>query len=249
MRCCFMTNNQKFVLVKIKDGLVNGLKTYYYTWSGNKAPEDPASLKPVKEDISPWINYVWWDSPAPGIPSEFYAILWFGYIEVDRPGMYRFYLTTDDGSRLWIDDKLIIDAWKDQPPTTYISDPIYLSQGYHRIKYYFYNKYGFAEAVLGWIPPEGEAGIIPKEKLFHCIGFDVFFTNIPDNYVVEILPIDAEKKTCKAYENICRIPLPPDKIPLEAIIRLYDKRGRIVYESSKRTLVWGGDEFKFVKVD
>lgn len=243
-----MTVSNKIALVKVKDGLVNGLKTYYYVWSGEKAPENPMDLKPVKEDVSSWINYVWWNSPSPGIPSEFYAILWKGYIEVDKPGMYRFYLTTDDGSRLWIDDKLVIDAWKDQPPTTYVSKPIYLSRGYHKLKYYFYNRYGFAEAVLGWIPPDGESSVIPREKLFYCIGNDVFFTNVPNEYVIEILPVDLEKIICKAYKNICRIRVSEDEFPLEAIIRLYDQHGRIVYESRDKILIWGGDEFKFVKI-
>ncbi len=243
-----MSKNEEYVLVKIKEGLVNGLKTYYFIWSGDKPPDDLLSQKAIREDVSPWINYVWWDNPAPGIPSEFYAIAWIGFLEIDKPGMYRFYVTTDDGSRLWVNDKLVIDAWKDQPPTTYISDPIYLSRGYHKIRYYYYNKYGFGEAVLGWIPPEKEPSIIPKDKLFHCLGTDVFFTNMPDDYVIEVMPVDAEKKTCRSYEGICRVSYPLEKFPLEAIIRIYDERGRLIYESREKTLIWGGDEFRLVRI-
>jgi hypothetical protein len=238
--------NNKYVFIKIKDGLINGLKTYYYTWSGDNAPDDLLSLKPVYTGVSPWINYVWWDKPAPSVPSEFFAIAWIGYIEIGENGMYRFYVTTDDGSRLWIDDELVIDAWKDQSPTTYVSDPVYLSRGFHKIKYFFYNRYGFAEAVLGWIPPSGEPGVIPKDRFYHCLGSDVYFTNVPDNYIVEILPTDRERVRCISHGGVCRISLPQEAYPIEAIIRLYDDKSKLVYESGSRVVIWGGDEFKLV---
>jgi len=239
-------SRQRYLLVKVKDGLISGLKTLYYTWSGENPPDELLNLKPVKEGISPNINYIWWDGPAPGLPSEFYAVAWIGYIEVDKPGLYRFYLTTDDGSRLWIDDKLLIDAWRDQAPTTYVSEPIYLSRGYHKLKYYYYNRYGLGEAVLGWIPPDGEPTIIPHNRFFHCIGSEVFFTNIPDNYVVEVKPIGGEKKACVASGSLCVIKYSLDDYPLEAVIRIYDEASKPIYEAESPILVWGGDEFKLV---
>lgn len=238
----------KYALIKVKDGLVNGLKTYYYTWFGNKPPDELLSLKPVYEDVSPWINYVWWNNPAPNVPSEFFAIAWIGFIEIDRPGFYRFYITVDDGGRLWIDDELIIDSWRDQPPTTYVSKPIYLSRGYHRLRYYFYNRYAFSEAVLGWIPAEGEAGVVPKEKLYHCIGDEVFFTNIPDDHVVKILPVNREEISCRSIGSICRVKLSSKDMPLEAIVRITDPQNKVLFETTSKILIWGGDEFKLVEM-
>jgi len=236
-------------LLKIKDGLMPGLKTYYYTWIGEEPPENLASLKPVKESVSPHINYVWWDSPAPGVPSEFYAIAWIGYLEVDKPGLYRFYLTTDDGSRLWIDNVLVIDAWRDQAPTTYISQPIYLTKGFHKLKYYYYNKFGFGEAVLGWIPPDSGPSVIPREKFFHCVGDRVFFTNIPDGYTVEVSSVSDISRKCVARGSICAIEYPLEEYPIEAFIKMYDDAGRVVYTSEKSTTIWGGDEFKLVVLE
>ncbi|HEU5321275.1 MAG TPA: PA14 domain-containing protein, partial [Methylomirabilota bacterium] len=39
-----------------------------------------------------------------------------------RPGWYRFQVRGDDGVRLWVDDELVINAWKDQPVRTYAAD-------------------------------------------------------------------------------------------------------------------------------
>ena len=37
------------------------------------------------------------------------GLLYSGYIRVPRQALYRFYLSSDDGSQLWIDDRLVID--------------------------------------------------------------------------------------------------------------------------------------------
>ena len=47
----------------------------------------------------------------PGVTDRFewFAIDYSGYFYVDNPGPYRFALTSDDGSKLYIDDKRVID--------------------------------------------------------------------------------------------------------------------------------------------
>lgn len=235
---------QGVILLKVKEGLTQGLRAYYFRWSGENPPDNLLSLKPIREAIVPWINYTWWDSPAPGVPAEFFAIAWLGFIYVPRGGLYRFYVTTDDGSRVWIDDKLIIDAWKDQPPTTYVSEPILLEEGYHSLVYFFYNRYAFAEAVLGWIPPGGNAGPIPKENYFYPIGDKIFFTGLPDDYMVEVIVSIHNEKKCIAREGICCIEVSYEEMPLKAVIRILDNKGRLIYETPKRIILWGGDEIK-----
>ncbi len=241
-------SKESYIVIKTREGLAPGLKTLYYVWSGENPPDDLSSLKPVREDISPWINYVWWDSPKPGVPAEFYAIAWLGYIRIDRRGLYRIYVTTDDGSRVWIDGKLLIDAWKDQPPTTYISEPIFLKEGFHRLKYYFYTRYAFSEAVLGWIPPNGEAGPIPKNNLYHAISDKVFFIGLPDNYVVEAVTQDLRIKRCVFSNNICMMKIGFEETPLEAIIRIIDPDGITVFKSKKTITLWGGDELEIREI-
>ncbi len=68
------------IIYKVRNGLREGLVARFYTWHGEKPPEDLESVKPIREEIHPWINYVWWDNPAPGVPSEFFAIMWKGFL-------------------------------------------------------------------------------------------------------------------------------------------------------------------------
>jgi hypothetical protein len=64
-------------------------------------------------------------------------------------GTYRFYATSDDGVRVFVDDRLIIDGWKTQPATTYYGD-IALSQGTHRVRVEYYQSGGDALLYLNW---------------------------------------------------------------------------------------------------
>ena len=47
----------------------------------------------------------------PGVTKRFewFAIVYTGRIWITNPGAYRFSLTSDDGSKLWIDDRLVLD--------------------------------------------------------------------------------------------------------------------------------------------
>ena len=64
-----------------------------------------------------------------------------GYIEVERKGVYTFYTTSDDGSRLYIGNELVVDSDglhgpKERP------GKIALDAGPHRIRVAFFQHHG-----------------------------------------------------------------------------------------------------------
>jgi hypothetical protein len=67
------------------------------------------------------------DGPA-GLPTDGFSAR-FTRTVTFAAEHYRFTVVTDDGSRLWIDDQLRIDAWHDQAPTSYTVD-VDLSAGH-----------------------------------------------------------------------------------------------------------------------
>ncbi|RMD81024.1 MAG: hypothetical protein D6820_05815, partial [Lentisphaerae bacterium] len=48
---------------------------------------------------------------APGVPADHFAIRWRAYISPPTDGQYTFITRSDDGVKLYLDDKLIINDW------------------------------------------------------------------------------------------------------------------------------------------
>jgi hypothetical protein len=100
------------------------------------------------------INFDWsWGSPFAGGPVDQFSARWEGDFAFNT-GNYRFNLTCDDGARLYIDDKLVLDRWTGNQPVTYdISVP--LTAGTHRIRLEYYEGWGVASAKLSWLADPG----------------------------------------------------------------------------------------------
>jgi hypothetical protein len=112
----------------------------------------------VRNDAN--INFDWGNgSPVPGINADRFSVHWTSYLYFEA-GNYTFYMATDDGSRVWVDDQLLIDKWFDQPVTTH-SAVKYLSAGYHSLRYEYYDNTGQAVAKLWWERTDG--GSAPTE--------------------------------------------------------------------------------------
>jgi hypothetical protein len=102
----------------------------------------------VRDDVQ--IGFNWGSgSPAPGvINADAFSTNWTGWFDLPA-GSYRFTLTVDDGARLWVNDHLLIDAWRDQAAQTYNRD-IYLPGGTIPITLDYYENTGNAVVQLAW---------------------------------------------------------------------------------------------------
>lgn len=68
--------------------------------------------------VDPTVNFHWeLSSPAPELPVDHFAIRWTGTLTPPQSGMYTLALRSDDGSRLYLDGKLVVDNWGDHAPT------------------------------------------------------------------------------------------------------------------------------------
>lgn len=95
-------------------------------------------------------NYNWgYGSPVPGVVgNDYFSIRWSRTLEFS-PGRYRFTVTTDDGVRLWVNNQLIINNWRNQAATP-VSAEITLAGGYVPVRMEYYEADVLAEAHLGW---------------------------------------------------------------------------------------------------
>ncbi|MDX1932532.1 MAG: PA14 domain-containing protein [Capsulimonadales bacterium] len=94
-----------------------------------------------------------WNSqpPGPGVQREDLFVRWDGFVEAPVTGEYRFITRSDDGVRLTVNGRTVVDAWVDRAPAEDRTEPIRLKAGQRvpiRMEYYQGN--GGAEARLSW---------------------------------------------------------------------------------------------------
>jgi hypothetical protein len=82
--------------------LQKGLKVAAYELSA-KSVKDLENAKPVKESVSKNISV---DDLT---RNEYSGLVYTGYINVPADGLYNFFLSSDDGSKLWIDENEVIE--------------------------------------------------------------------------------------------------------------------------------------------
>jgi hypothetical protein len=104
---------------------------------------------PTQMRVVPSIDFAWGNgSPSSTIPQDNFSARWTMTTSLNA-GQYQFTATADDGVRLYLDGKLIIDKWQDQPATTYTSIKM-ISAGTHTITMEYYEHWGAATASLNW---------------------------------------------------------------------------------------------------
>jgi len=103
---------------------------------------------PILTQSSDVIDFTWQDTAPPGLPVDEFSAIWTGNFRFE-PGTYRFLLTVDDGARLYIDDVLVINAWRNQSITGYFADAN-LSGGEHVLRVEYYDGGGWASISLSW---------------------------------------------------------------------------------------------------
>ena len=86
---------------------------------------------------------------------ENYSAHFTGYVLAPKEGNYAFSVVVDDGTRLFIDDKPLIDAWYDSDSVEF-SKEIFLTKGTHKIRLDYYNHLWGIKLRLFWVPPGGK---------------------------------------------------------------------------------------------
>lgn len=95
----------------------------------------------VRRTVEVQIDYT--DPDLPDLGREVYSIRWTGQALAPKAGKYVYAVSADDGVRLWINGKPVIDKWLDQAPTAYEAE-VDLAEGWHEVKLEFYQNRGGA---------------------------------------------------------------------------------------------------------
>jgi hypothetical protein len=136
-----------------------GLTATY--WSGNAFVGAPLLTR-----IDPTVNYIYGlGAPAPGVPSDNFAVRWEGTLRPRFTDDYTISTRSDDGSRVFLDGRLIVGNWFDQAPTER-SAVVSLdsSREYDFVVEYYDSGFG-ASVELFWQSASQPREIIPQAAL------------------------------------------------------------------------------------
>ena len=99
------------------------------------------------------------------VRDENIALKYDGYIKIPKDGLYTFYTTSDDGSALLIDGKLVVNN-DGKHAMEENSGNAFLNTGYHKIELIFFQGGGGMGLNASIMGPQMEKQIIPKDMLF-----------------------------------------------------------------------------------
>lgn len=147
-------------------GETGGLKAEFF---------NNASLggEPALTRIDPQIDFHWGNSttrgvnsPAENINVDNFSARWSGVLEVDVTDTYIFRISANNGFRLWLDGRLIIDYWDNPTTSSRESEPIELIGGTTcNIRMEYFEGSDTAVARLYWQNSVRPRQIIPQAAL------------------------------------------------------------------------------------
>ena len=153
----------KFIKVKPLQGLAmgerrQGLRYGYYEGSWDQLPTFGA-LASVKEGVISDFDF------SPRNQSEYFGFRYDGFIRLPETGIYSFFTDSDDGSQLFIGDKLVVDN-DGLHGMTEETGVIALRAGFHPLRVTFFEKTGGDELQDYYQGSNIKKQTIPPQVLF-----------------------------------------------------------------------------------
>lgn len=141
---------------------------YFRTEEGTEDfPNFPENKAPDLKRVDKQINFESTQDNWPGTEfKEFFYIRWTGHIEIPADGKYTFYLESDDGSRLFIDGRQVLDNGGAHGMEEVPGD-INLTAGKHVLKVEFFEKDIDAGCIFRWKSDKIVKQVVPSGVLSH----------------------------------------------------------------------------------
>ena len=123
----------------------------------------------------PTVNYDWTNYSPNGLPESSrdgntWSARWTGQVKPATSETYTFHTTSDDGVRLWVGGKLIIDNWTDHAPTENQGTITLTAGQLYDVRMEYYENGGGAVAKLWWSSASQAKQIIPQNRLYPAMS-------------------------------------------------------------------------------
>ena len=142
--------------------LPDGLIGQYFRSNGSERFDERLLIQ-----VDAQVDFNWGgSSPGFGLPTDNFAVIWTGTIEVPQSGLQEIATYSDDGARLWVGGQLVVDAWEDQSGTRNIGLYDFTAGERVPIRMEYYENGGEATARLEWrLFGEVDFSAVPQSAL------------------------------------------------------------------------------------
>jgi len=149
-----------------------GLVAEYFAL--DKTPEEfpavPEGRPPTFVRVEPNINHAFVTGEFHGTKlAENFVARWTGLLKCEQEGLYNFYVESDDGCRLYVDQELAVDNSHGRAMEQR-ADRLTLTAGIHTLRFEYFQGSGAAGVNLQWKMPKGGRQILPAAFLSHAAG-------------------------------------------------------------------------------
>ncbi|BDI30485.1 hypothetical protein CCAX7_25360 [Capsulimonas corticalis] len=157
-----------------KNGLANAYlaydaKYFYFAAKIADSTPDPGMVRFAKRDDDAYFYPA--TSYAKNTSSgSIFSARWTGQIQPKYSETYTFSTVSDDGVRLWIDGKPVVDNWTDHGPTEDAGTVTLEAGRKYDIKMEYFNSGGGGTAQLFWRSNSEPRQIVPSDCLFDAGG-------------------------------------------------------------------------------
>lgn len=141
------------------DNPVSGIRYQYFEGEWDSLP-DFSTLAPMKNGILPSFSF------DPRNDQEHFGFSYTGFILIPKRNIYTFYTESDDGSRLYIGNKLVVDN-DGLHGLRQKEGSLGLTAGFHPIRVIFFEKTGSDELKVSIESPDFPKQPIPQEWLVY----------------------------------------------------------------------------------
>jgi hypothetical protein len=122
----------------------------YTNWKGVYWADAELRGNPSLIRDDPQIDFNWGTgSVGAGIPEDSFSARWTRTLAFEA-GMYRFTIYVDDGVRMWVDGRLIVDDWRDGSLREITKDYVLGGTGAHSLQVEYYDDIDQAQMHLSW---------------------------------------------------------------------------------------------------
>lgn len=161
----------KTVPLKLKDQLriakeTPGVAAYLYLYSG-----DQPNFETLKKDGAPIQGsvvsqiHVLEESDL-GERTQDVAVLFKGNLRIDKTASYSFRTVSDDGSRLFIDDQMVVNNWGFHGAEPKDGE-VYLTAGDHPFELHYFQGGGGGAVSFQWFDKQtGRFEVVPEDMMF-----------------------------------------------------------------------------------